>query len=206
MLLARLAQLSKSKFRSITVSLTHTVNAALPWVSPRQAVVRWSALVGIMVCAVCSFWRPNASLAYGKVVRMSSTCQVRPLHSPLPVSGARLVDGSKERAYDACTKREVGPWVSVDLGGSARLDTVVVTGRRDCCWTAALPLVLEVSGDGASYTEVARSALPVSARRPWRITLDHSSGRYVRLRVDRKRPKADIVLSEIEVYGAMLPP
>lgn len=152
------------------------------------------------------FWLYTSSqnLALHKPIRMSSNCEKRPYHSYLPVEAARLVDGKKWRPYDACTRRERGPWVWLDLRSATRLDTVVVTGRSDCCWGYAdLPLVLEVSDDDERFTEVARRLVPFSDRDPWRIDLRGARGRYLRLRVDGNR-RAQIVLAEIEVYGEPL--
>jgi hypothetical protein len=134
---------------------------------------------------------------------MSSNCEQRPEHSALSVEPARLIDGRKGRAYDACTQRERRPWVLLDLQGPTRLTQVVVTGRRDCCWGSDdLPLVLELSDDARTFKEVARRGLPLSDRDPWRIEVLGAEARYLRLRVEA--PRAQLVLTEIEVFGSAL--
>jgi hypothetical protein len=177
---------------------------AFPLARPRVVAARW--LVLLAGIAGLGFWRYTSSqnLALHKPIRMSSNCMSRPWHSYLPVEAPRLVDGKTWRPYDACTLRERRPWVLLDLESATRIDSVVITGRSDCCWGYAdLPLVLEVSDDDEGFTEVGRRVLPLSDRDPWRLDLDGARGRYLRIRVDGNR-HAQIVLAEIEVYGAPL--
>lgn len=178
---------------------------AFPRAKPRVAAARWLVLLIGLSALGFRLYGSSLNLALHKPVRMSSDCEMRPWHSYLPVEAARLVDGKKWRPYDACTLREREPWVWIDLQSATRLETVVVTGRSDCCWGYAdLPLVLEVSEDDESFTEVARRVVPLSDRDPWRVELDEGArGRFLRLRVDGNR-RAQIVLAEIEVYGAPL--
>lgn len=143
----------------------------------------------------------RTNIAFGKSVRMSSVCAQRPYHSPMATGPAALTDGNKMRYYDACTKRQKRPWVRVDLEHSETVDTVVVTGRQELGWSLdVLPLVLEVSGDGREYQQVARRNVPLSDRRPWRASFQAVSARYWRVR-SLARGSAMLVLTEIEIFG-----
>jgi hypothetical protein len=194
--------LARAKRRAVALA-----GRAFPLASLRVASARWLLLLVAGGCLLGYAGVGSArNLARGKPIRMSSNCEAPPTYSPISVEPSRLVDGSKSRWYDACTQKERGPWVWIDLQAAAKLDSVVVTGRRDCCWGYAdLPLVLELSEDDATFTEVARRELPISDRDPWRVKLAGARGRYVRLRVDAPGA-ASIVLQEIEVFGSPLTP
>jgi F5/8 type C domain-containing protein len=171
--------------------------------STRALSVRW-VLLGIGVWGLIAVWSParaRGNLARRASVTMSSTCDAKPGRSTFPVEPARLVDGKTSRDYDACTTWELHPWVQLDLGVRAAIDKVVVLGRADCCWGVdALPLVLEVSEDGQDFRQVRRRNLPFTRDEPWRVPLDGSTARMIRLRADSEQ-ESDIVLTEIEVYG-----
>jgi hypothetical protein len=187
--------------------------ALVAWAAfaPAAAACAWSILVAPLgnpgPRLRFALFGSGHNLAFGKAVTMSSassSCTAHTDHSPLPVGAELLVDGDTSRPYDACTKKQKRPWVEIDLGALARIDAVVVVGRSDCCWGFdALPLVLAVSNDGVTYTDVGRRALPFSQREPWRVPLGSAAARFVRLRVD-SRHKTQIVLSEIEVLGTRL--
>jgi len=166
------------------------------------ACARWLGLLASLAALWGSCFGFDRSLARGKTVTMSSVCQTRPRNSPFPAEPARLVDGSKWREYDACTSTEHQPWIAVDLGAPRRIEEVVVTGRRDCCWGYRdLPLVLELADGAGAFHEVTRRESPFSDREPWRIRLPGVLGRQLRLRVASEQA-AKIVLTEIEVFGS----
>ncbi|MFO0650124.1 MAG: discoidin domain-containing protein, partial [Polyangiales bacterium] len=54
------------------------------------------------------------------------------------------------------TESQASPWVAFDLLTRQTVRTVTVQNRGDCCRERAVPLVVEVSDDGAQWTEVAR--------------------------------------------------
>lgn len=81
------------------------------------------------------------------------------------------------------TLEEVNPWVRIDLGARKRFSRVIVENREDCCADRASPLVVEVSDDGVSFKEVARTTEPFDT---WNATFDPVSARYVRVRVLKK--------------------
>jgi F5/8 type C domain-containing protein len=195
--------MNSSKWEGLKRLGVEATSRALPRAPARVAAVRWLVLFAGVGALGWTLWSPSRNLARGKPISMSSSCEQRPEYSALPVDAARLIDGKKGRAYDACTQRESRPWVRLDLQAPTRLTRVVVTGRRDCCWGADdLPLVLELSDDDRRFEEVARRDIPLSDRDPWRIDLAGAEARYLRVRV--KASRAQLVLSEIEVFGSVL--
>lgn len=195
----------------VFTTLLQSGSALRAWASEqaplRVVVVRW-LLLGLGLAALVLLWRgpSKSNLALRAEVTMSSSCDILPAFSQGPVEPARLVDGKTERNYDACTTVEPEPWLSFDLGRRATLDRVVISGRADCCWGwGTLPLLLEVSEDGRDYELVRRRKVPFTRDSPWRTSLGHKTARYVRLRVEPGASDAsEIVLSEVEIYGAPL--
>ena len=146
---------------------------------------------------------PSAdNVALGASVRMSSLCDVKPPHSPYPLSPKRLTDGKRKDQYDACTAGSTRPWVTVKLKQPAIVREVVIYGRHDCCWAGnTLPLVAELSLKGSPLKTVGRREFPFTRDEPWRIALaEPVVADTLRLRVDSKAT-AEIVLSEIELLG-----
>jgi len=80
------------------------------------------------------------------------------------------------------TEEEDQPWVMYDLGEELELHLVEVENRTDCCYERAVPLVVETSGDGATWSEQLRTERAFST---WSAKL-RTKARYVRLRVDRR--------------------
>ena len=78
------------------------------------------------------------------------------------------------------------------------LQRVVVHNRADGWLDANLPLALELSSDGASYTEAARQTELWEPGHPLVIDLHGESARFVRLRVMRS---SFLALGGVEVYG-----
>jgi hypothetical protein len=184
------------------------IQPAVSRVTWRVAVVRW-VLLAIGLGALASIYGKPASrrtLAKGASVQMSSNCDVAPPYSPMPVGSELLVDGKRDRDYDACTRSERAPWVLLDLGRPAAIEKVTVFGRAECCWAnRTLPLLLEVSDDNKQFRELRRRTLPFTRDEPWIAVLGKETGRYLRLRVPPERGASEIVLTEIEVHGRWLP-
>jgi hypothetical protein len=85
----------------------------------------------------------------------------------------------------------------VDLGGLLPIHEVRVFGRAECCYDQAIPLAIETSEDGDTYTEIARRTEPFTQYEPWVVSTGPIRARYVRLRTLRH---SYLVLSELEVY------
>lgn len=81
------------------------------------------------------------------------------------------------------TNEEDSPWVQYDLGEPKTFHEVEVQNRLDCCGDRAVPLVVEVSDDEKSWTQVARMDEPFAR---WVPTFPPRRARYVRLRVARR--------------------
>jgi len=81
------------------------------------------------------------------------------------------------------TREDDSPWVEFDLGRERTISTVKVRNRSDCCEDRAMPLAIEVSKDGRSWREVARSKKQFQT---WTADFAPEQARYVRARVLRK--------------------
>ena len=81
------------------------------------------------------------------------------------------------------TLEEQSPWVEVDLGAIKSFSRVIVRNRQDCCMERAVPLALEVSSDGATFSEVARRQDTFSE---WDVKFHPVQARYVRARALRR--------------------
>lgn len=131
------------------------------------------------------------NIARGKLVRPSS-------YKQNPPDGHELVDGDIGTSFGVHTNTEDGPTVTIDLLGSYWLQTIKVYNRVDGWYDDCLPLVVEISGDGKTYAELARRETHFGASPPWTIDAGGRGARFVRLRVDRR---SYIALSEVEIYG-----
>jgi uncharacterized membrane protein len=80
------------------------------------------------------------------------------------------------------TDQESSPWIEFDLGEVTTVSSFVVGNRLDCCRERAVPLVVEVSTDGASFTEVARREAQFDT---WKESIAPRPARFVRFRVAR---------------------
>jgi hypothetical protein len=92
-----------------------------------------------------------------------------------------------------------GPVMVVDLGAPQPIGRIVVYGRDDFS-QSRLPLVAEVSTDGAGFTEVGRQPEPVGHARAWTVRFGRSTARFVRVRVDGPAPDV-LSVGELEVYA-----
>jgi hypothetical protein len=79
------------------------------------------------------------------------------------------------------TNNEANPWFQYDLGEREALSGLTVVNRQDELQARAVPLVVEVSDDGASWREVARQPTVFST---WEPRFAPVEARFVRLRVD----------------------
>jgi hypothetical protein len=73
------------------------------------------------------------------------------------------------------------PWVEIDLGAPPKtIHRIEVTNRSKCCQERAVPLLVEISTNGASWTQVARRDDEFDS---WTATFRPKAARYVRLKV-----------------------
>jgi len=115
----------------------------------------------------------------------------------LEVDGG-LVDGVIVGApYGVHTNVDEMPWVTVDLQRARKLKTVQIYNRGDVLFDDVLPLVLELSLDNKTFTEVGRRTTPFRQTVPWVASLDHQLARYIRV---KGKPHGWVALSELEAY------
>lgn len=77
------------------------------------------------------------------------------------------------------TMVEDSPFVSFDLARIVDVRAVTVVNRGDCCDERALPMVIEVSEDNASWRQVAQRT---ESFRRWEARFARTTARWVRLR------------------------
>jgi len=80
------------------------------------------------------------------------------------------------------TREDPAPWLEIDLQSVQRISRVEITNRTDF-GERALPLLVELSSDGAKYWPVARRA---TAFKQWDAKFSPHPARYVRLTVQRQ--------------------
>jgi hypothetical protein len=153
---------------------------------------RWTALAlavaYVFVIALRAKLLPK-NIARGKHVHASSSSSG---------DGHELVDGELAAAPGVRTNTEESPSAVIDLGKEYRVDRIAVYNRVDGWFDDCLPLVVELSVDGARYQEIARQDQHFGTAPPWTVDGRREAARYVRLRVARR---GYLALSEVEVFG-----
>jgi hypothetical protein len=81
-----------------------------------------------------------------------------------------------------CTQYEERPWYQIDLGAPTDFSRLTVVNRSDMLPERAVPLVVQVSDDGATFREVARRDEVFDT---WRADLGPQRARFVRVYVDK---------------------
>lgn len=96
----------------------------------------------------------------------------------LAVDPRHLVDDDELNLGFHTANRE-NAYVTIDLGSVVPITRVDVFNRPDCCQERAVPLSVQVSSDGQSFTTVERR---VRSFHDWHVSLPaNSRARYVRL-------------------------
>jgi hypothetical protein len=204
-----LDSLDRATARQLRYNLDAVLAALLSLVETRTTreirLIRY-ARIGILAIAVVgalgylitkAFSAPN--LALNKPVQMSS--RRVDLAPPAGLSPQGAVDGVKKGGYDICSNFEVGPWLTIDLQSSYKINKVIVYNRGDCCQGERdLPAVVDLSPDGQQWHEVGRRTTAYTESSPWTLKLGGEPARYLRVRIDSPSQR-ELVLSEVEVYG-----
>lgn len=81
------------------------------------------------------------------------------------------------------TNEDANPWFELDVGPGHKYSSMTIKNRSDFGPDRAVPLVVEVSDDQATWREIARRTETFST---WKPTFAPQSARWVRLRVLRK--------------------
>ncbi len=155
---------------------------------------RWAAVGVLLAWALLALARAKLlprDIALGKPVHPSSQ------KGPMP-DGQSIVDGDTGTSVGMHTNTEDNPNVVIDLEAPYWLSTIKVYNRVDGWFDDCLPLVVEVSLDDKSFTEIARRETHFGTSPPWIIDAGGRPGRYVRVRVARR---SYLALSEVEVFG-----
>jgi hypothetical protein len=77
------------------------------------------------------------------------------------------------------TETESAPWIEFDLGAPRKVSRIEVINRSDCCADRAVPLIIELSTDQTSWTQVARRDAEFGT---WTAKFHPKVARYVRLK------------------------
>jgi hypothetical protein len=154
------------------------------------------ALAGALAVAALAWGisglMPNKNIALHKPVSASALFNAS-------INPAGLTDGVITGApFGIHTKVGGVQWVQVDLESVHRLDRVVVYNRGDGYFDEGLPFTLQISLDGATFTDVEKRATHFSQTEPWVAKLNGASARYVRI---FPGPGKYVTLSEVEVFA-----
>jgi hypothetical protein len=164
--------------------------------------LRWGRRGTLSVLVLVAAWMgvrwrvAPVNVAVGKPVHASS-------HHPNTPVGNELVDGRPGFVFALLTASEDSPHVDIDLQDDYALDRIAVYNRSDGWWDDCLPLVVELSRDGATYAEVGRREEYFGFNTPWTIMASGRIARIVRLRVARP---SYLALGRVEVFGKKLKP
>jgi hypothetical protein len=161
--------------------------------------LRWGRIAAVVVVAMYGLWllartRLPRNVAVGKPVKLSS-------YRVNPPDGHELATGRPGYTYSAHTNVEDSPNIVIDLQGEYRIDRVEVYNRADGWWDDCLPLVIELSRDGASYTELGRRETHFGFDDPWVTGGGGKVARFVRARVARR---SYLALRRLAVFGKKL--
>jgi hypothetical protein len=144
------------------------------------------ALLGLAGNKVASkFAKPN--LALHRPVTLSS------VYPATPANGAPLVDGDREN-LGFHTNSGPQQWVLIDLGAVSKFDKLVIYNRADGQHQRAVPLRIETSNDGKTFTLLRERKEVFDV-----LTLKglKAEARYIRL---LNTPPNYFHLSEVEIY------
>jgi hypothetical protein len=91
------------------------------------------------------------------------------------------------------TRNENEPFIQLDFGSVILITRVVVYNRTDCCQQEEVPLAIELSVDGRSFTTAAKTD---KSFEKWAASVGPSNVRYLRVQLKRT---GVLALNEIEV-------
>ena len=139
-----------------------------------------------------------ANLALGKPASQSSRS---PWSTATDPQGA--VDGVINGGFGFHTDQQINPWWQVDLGATARIDSIRIHNRLDCCSERARTLQVMLSDNGQDWRIAYRhngSLFGGKDGRPLVVPLQGSTARYVRLQLNESNW---FHLDEVEVIGTL---
>jgi len=170
------------------------------YVLPRSGKVMMIA--GGAVAAILLFHHPvlaalgPRNVARDKKVTMSSYDGGHP-HADA------IVNGSLETGPTPCTEKGKLPWMLIDLGTETSIGAIRVYNRGDGWEDEQIPMVVSTSDDGVDFRELARRKTMFTIDLPWRISLQDTRARYVRL-MALNRKETPLCLSKVEIFESSL--
>jgi hypothetical protein len=154
------------------------------------------ALAGVLALAAL-VWIVSAFTA-GKNVALHKPVATSGLHPAAVSPPGGLTDGEiAGAAYGVHTKASDAPWVQVDLERVYAIDTIKVYNRGDGYFDEGLPMTLQLSQDGATFTDLETRTTTFGQSTPWVARAAGAKARFVRV---RGAPGKYVTLSELEVY------
>lgn len=188
------AQALCEQMDALGACLLDRVRPRLPAEISRRRVGRWAAL------GASAFVLPF--LVYSWVHFPRNVSQKKPVvvsSQEGPTIPSSVVDGDNMLHYPAFrTKKENGPWLTVDLLRPYVITDIHIYGPHRCCFAESVPLVVEVSLDGVNYEVVGRRTEPLVPVEAWRVLSIKSTARHIRIRSEGKRI---LHLTEVSVFG-----
>jgi hypothetical protein len=141
-------------------------------------------------------------LSFNKPATQSSDL----IYVGLPCVAGKAVDGNYNNVFGTTpdkfcshTNAEVNPWWQVDLLGSYSVQQVKIWNRQDCCAERLLPLQVQTSSDGSTWSQCATVGGTGAAGQVYTINCE-ATARFVR--VSLTKDTADyLTLCEVEVWG-----
>ncbi len=158
---------------------------------------RWGRVAAVVLVVLYAGWLGirhrvmPVNIALGKPVRVSS-------YKQKPPDGHELVDGRPGFTFAVETNVEESPSVVVDLLSEHAIERIVIHNRADGWWDDCLPLVVELSRDDRTYTELARRDAYFGFDTPWVVQAAGRMARFVRIRVARR---SYLALGRVEIFG-----
>jgi len=144
------------------------------WAKLKRAA-HWALLALVPVVAVIALWPTKVDLARGTPWHTSSIwIECHPEKSDC---------GGTRTDILFHTKNEQDPWFEYDFGTPLAFSSLTIQNRSDFGPERAVPLVVEVSNDDQSFTQIARRDDSFAT---WKPSFPTQRARYLRLRVARE--------------------
>jgi hypothetical protein len=196
-----LDRLEREDVARLRVALGRAANALLGRLEARRPAriraARWGRLAALGLVALVA-----GSVALRRSIGPVNIAVGKPVHAssyyPNSPVGRELVDGRPGFSYALATGIEDSPTVVIDLQGDYVIDRIAVYNRSDGWWDECLPLVVELSRDGTTYTEIGRRDEVFGFNDPWTIVAPGRTARTVRLRLARH---GFLALGRVEIFG-----
>lgn len=140
----------------------------------RLQVQRWTRVAALVVVLLGATYGIRAALRGPNLV----AARVFKTSSTLPECSAPNKCGD----IFFHTQAQDQPWIDFDLGALKKVRQIEIRNRTDCCSERAVPLVVEVSTDDKTWTQVARRDTDFTT---WSAKFAPRQARFVRLRIAR---------------------